>query len=93
MWTLRLKAPKIPAMWLIVLGLASVCVSMVFDTLVRLRLSRTPEGEESSCMAHWIMGLYLRLRRDKGWSPWPVYLIVPFLLFGIGCIIFGLVRT
>jgi hypothetical protein len=92
MWTLRLKAPKIPAMWLIVLGLASVCVSMVFDTLVRLRLSDAG-GRRVFLHGTLDYGLYLRLRRDKRWSPWPVYLIVPFLLFGIGCIIFGLVRT
>jgi hypothetical protein len=38
-------------------------------------------------------GSYLRLRREKGWSPWPVYLIIPFLLVGVVCLILGLFRA
>ena len=87
--------PKILAvMWLIIaLGLASVCVSMVFDTVVRLRLRDAGARGVFWQGGSLDYGSYLRLRREKRWSPWPVYLIAPFLLFGIGCIIFGLLGT
>lgn len=35
---------------------------------------------------------YLRVRAKHGWSPWPVYLFGPCLLFGIAALIFGLIH-
>jgi len=81
-------------MWfLIALGVASVGVCAVLDTLVRLRLR-----DAGARAVFWQggtldYGSYLRLRRQKGWSPWPVYLIIPFLLVGVVCLILGLFRA
>lgn len=35
---------------------------------------------------------YLKVHAKHGWSPWPVYLFLPFLLVGIGLLVFGLFR-
>ncbi len=35
---------------------------------------------------------YLRVRAKHGWSPWPVYLIGPCMLFGLLALIFGLIH-
>jgi hypothetical protein len=35
---------------------------------------------------------YLKVHAKHGWSPWPVYLFLPFLLAGIGLFLFGLFR-
>jgi hypothetical protein len=35
---------------------------------------------------------YLKVRAKHDWSPWPVYLFPPFLLAGIGLLVFGLFR-
>lgn len=35
---------------------------------------------------------YLKVRAKHGWSPWPVYLFLPFLLAGMGLLVFGLFR-
>jgi hypothetical protein len=80
-------------MWLVALGLVSAGVSMVFDSVVRLRLRDAGVRGVFWQGGTLDYGIYLRLRREKRWSPWPVYLIAPFLLFGIGCIIFGLSIT
>jgi hypothetical protein len=77
-------------MWLVALGLVSVVVSMVFDSVVRLRLRDAGMRGVFWQGGTLNYGIYLRLRREKHWSAWPVYLIALFLLFGIGCIIFGL---
>jgi hypothetical protein len=35
---------------------------------------------------------YLRIRKQQGWSPWPVYLMWPCLLAGITLLVVGLLR-
>jgi hypothetical protein len=35
---------------------------------------------------------YMKVRANHGWSPWPVYLVFPCLLLGIGLLVFGLFR-
>lgn len=35
---------------------------------------------------------YLKLRAQHGWSPWPVYLLWPSLILGIGSLVIGLFR-
>jgi hypothetical protein len=52
-------------------------------------------GEQASV---WLGGTldyskYLRVRTQNSWSGWPVYLIPPFLLLGVGFIICGLVLS
>ena len=77
-------------MLLVALGLALAGVSMVFDCVVRLRLRDAGVRGVFWQGGTLDYGIYLRLRKEKRWSPWPVYLIVPFLLFGVGFIVFGL---
>lgn len=79
-------------LWLVALVLGSAGVSMVFDSVVRLRLRLRDAGVRRVFWQGGTLdyGIYLRLRKEKRWSPWPVYLIVPFLLLGVGFIIFGL---
>jgi hypothetical protein len=81
-------------MWfLIALGLASVCVCAILDTLVRLRL-RDAGARAVFCQGGTLdYGSYLRMRRQKGWSPWLVYLIIPFLLVGVVCLILGVFKA
>ena len=88
-WTQAPTPHKIRGMWLVVApGLVSVCVSRVFEPVVRLRRGVFWQGGSLD------YGSYLRLRKEKCPSPLrPVYLIAPLLLFGIGCIIFGLLKT
>jgi hypothetical protein len=33
---------------------------------------------------------YLRVRKQYGWSPWPVYLMLPCLLLGLVALVVGL---
>jgi hypothetical protein len=35
---------------------------------------------------------YLRIRKRRGWSPWPVYLMWPCLISGIVLLIVGVSR-
>jgi hypothetical protein len=35
---------------------------------------------------------YLRVRKQYGWSGWPVYCLWPCLLIGVVCLVFGLLR-
>jgi hypothetical protein len=77
----------------IAVGVASVCVCVVLDTLVRLRLRDAGERAVFWQGGTLDYGKYLRLRKQKGWSPWPVYLIAPFLLVGVGLIILSLFRA
>jgi hypothetical protein len=37
-------------------------------------------------------GQYLKVRSSHGWSPWPVYLLVPFGFLGLLVFVFGLFR-
>ena len=74
----------------IAIGLTSVCVSAALDTLVRLRLGDARERAVFWQGGTLDYGKYLKLRRQNHWSPWPVYLIAPFLLVGVGLIILGL---
>jgi hypothetical protein len=36
--------------------------------------------------------MYLKLRSQHGWSPWPVYLLWPSLILGIGSLVIGMFR-
>jgi len=35
---------------------------------------------------------YLKIRKQRGWSPWPAYLILPCLLAGIVLLVVGVYR-
>ena len=35
---------------------------------------------------------YLKVHSKHDWSPWPVYLVFPSMLAGIGLLVFGLFR-
>ncbi len=35
---------------------------------------------------------YLKVQRERGWSPWPAYLIWPCLALGIVALVVGLFR-
>jgi hypothetical protein len=32
---------------------------------------------------------YLRVRKERGWSPWPAYPIWPFLALGVAALLGG----
>ena len=36
--------------------------------------------------------LYLKARKQKGWSPWPAYLIWIYLVMGLAAFVAGLFR-
>lgn len=67
-------------------GLACIGVFAVLDTLVRLRLKDAGEGDAFFRGGALDYSKYLRLRRQRQWSVWPVYLIPIFLLAGIGLV-------
>ena len=78
--------------FVIAAGILLVCVAMVLDTTIRLRLRDV--GERSPFWRGGTLdyGRYMKLRREAGWSAWPVYLIPPLLLAGIGLVVLGLFR-
>jgi len=39
-----------------------------------------------------IAHLYLKARKQNGWSPWPAYLIWIFLVVGVAALVAGLFR-
>jgi hypothetical protein len=75
------------------IGLACIGACAALDLHIRIRLKEA--GEQASV---WLGGTldyskYLRIRTQNSWSGWPVYLIPPFLLLGVGFIICGLVLS
>jgi hypothetical protein len=83
----------------VVAGLALIGTASTLFFQVTLKLSRV--GFSSYVVfkpplvlvSNWaITGEYLKLRRQYGWSPWPVYCLWPCLVAGIACLVFGLFR-
>jgi len=73
-------------------GLLLACFAMVLDAMVRLRLRDAGERFPFWRGGTLDYGKYLKLCREKGWSPWSVYLIPAFFFIGIACIVLGLFR-
>lgn len=73
-------------------GVLLVCIAMALDTTIRLRLKEAGERVPFLRGGTLDYGRYLKLRHEAGWSPWPVYLIPPFLLAGVGLLVLGLFR-
>jgi len=74
-------------------GLVCVGVFAALDTLVRLRL-KGARGDASFFRGGTLdYSEYLQLRRQHGWSSWPVYLMPVFLISGIGLVVWALFRA
>jgi hypothetical protein len=73
-------------------GLTCVGVFAALDTLVRLQLKDAGEDAVFFSGGTLDYSKYLRLRRQHGWSGWPVYLMPVFLLVGVGLVVWALFR-
>lgn len=76
--------------FLLVAGLACLGVSVVLDSIVRLRLRDA--GEKAVFLRGGTLDYskYLELRTQYQWSGWPVYLVPIFLIAGVGFVVFWL---
>ena len=73
-----------------VIGGALLCVFVVLDALVRLRLKGIGRKWVFLRGGTLDYGEYLKVRTKYGWSMWPIYLLWSTLISGIGLFIAGL---
>jgi hypothetical protein len=86
--------PAAVAGWVLI-GCSSVLYMHVELKMVKARYKTSFDvlrGPLSSKGAFHTFPRYLKVCGKQCWSPWPVYLFAPFLLAGVGLLLFGLVR-
>jgi hypothetical protein len=80
-------------LWLAVLGFARIDLFSVLFVHVQFKMRGI--GYKTypafAIPSDWALpAKYLRVRKQYGWSPWPVYLLWPCLIAGVVCLIVGL---
>ena len=73
----------------LLLGLILVPHNMILRRLRDIGYKTEPFDWTASGKLH-LPFEYLKIRKQHGWSPWPVYLMVLMLLAGVGFILLGL---
>lgn len=77
----------------VVAGFSLVGVAAVLFFHVLLQMDRAGLRSLSFFLPakNWSVPVqYLKVRKQYGWSPWPVYLLWPCLLGGVACLVVGL---
>jgi hypothetical protein len=78
-----------------ILGFVLIFAFGALFTHVQLRMRETGYSTYAAFVSLRKWGLpaeYLRIRQQRGWSPWPVYLMWPCLIVGIVLLIVGVSR-
>jgi len=75
------------------LGLFVLCISVFFDVIVRLRMSRIGRKWVFLVGGFFDYREYLRVRSQYGWAAWPIYVIWVTAIVGIALILLHAVRT
>jgi hypothetical protein len=73
-------------------GLATLCVFVALDFVIRLRMKRIGKKWAFLLGALFDYGDYLKVRAQYGWAAWPVYLLWSCFIIGVILVVIGTFR-
>jgi hypothetical protein len=74
------------------LGIAILCVFVLLDLMVRVRMRRIGHKWIFLRGALFDYGEYLKVRSKYGWAAWPVYLLWATFAVGVALAVVGVFR-
>ncbi len=80
---------------LVILGFLLIGAFVVFFFHVQFKMRETGLSAYAVFVSSQKFSLpteYLKIRKQRGWSPWPAYLVWPCLLAGIVLLVIGVYR-